>query len=617
MTQTRRDLLASAAAAGAALALPVAALAQSPPAADPALRTLVDAFASEMLDEAPETATSLGLDTGARAGLKSRLDDRSAAAAARDTEACAARLTRLKAIDRPALKGFDASLYDAVVYANELGVEGGRFGYGDNTYAAAMDESATPYVVSQEGGDFNTVPEFLNSQHKVANAADAEAYLARLSAFAVCLDQETARVRRDAGQGVIAPDFLLKTALSQMIPYRATPAATAHLVTSLTTRTDALGLRGDYAARATRIVETAVYPALDRQIAALQSCAAKAGHDAGVWRLPDGEAYYAWLLKVGASTAMTADEVHQMGLEQNREIQARMDAILKAQGLTQGTVGARVGALSKDPRFLYPNDAAGKAQLIAYLNGRIAAMRPLLPQMSKMNLKAQVVVKAVPTDIELGAGLGYMNFGALDGSRPSIYYINLHDTGVWPRFTLPTLTFHETIPGHAWQGAYLAERHDQIPLISSLMGFNAFVEGWALYAEQLADELGLYADDPFGQIGYLQAQQFRACRLVADTGLHAKRWSREKIVAFLVEQTGRAPAAMTSEVDRYCGTPGQACGYKIGHTEINRLRDKAKAALGPRYDLRDFNDVVVQTGGVPLTVLATVVEGYIARTERA
>jgi uncharacterized protein (DUF885 family) len=276
-----------------------------------------------------------------------------------------------------------------------------------------------------------------------------------------------------------------------------------------------------------------------------------------------------------------------------------------------------VAALTKDPKFLYANDDDGKAKLIAYLNGRIAAMRPLLPKMSKMHLKAEVVVHAVPKDIELGAGLGYMNPGALDGSRPSIYYINLHDTANWPRFTLPSLTYHETIPGHAWQGAYLAEKHDEIPLISSLMGFNAYVEGWALYAEQLADEMGLYDDDPFGRLGYLQAQQFRACRLVADTGLHAKRWSREKTVQWLAETTGRATAAMTSEVDRYCGTPGQACGYKVGHTEINRLRDKAKAALGPRYDVRDFDDVVVKTGGVPLTVLATIIDDYIGRTRRA
>jgi len=610
----RRQLIASAAMAGASAAAP--ALASAQPQRDPALARLLDAFAEELLVESPMTATGLGLDTGKNAALKSRLDNRSWAAVEAGARACTDRLTRMKAIDRARLQGFDASLYDAVVYANQLGVEGGKFAYGDNTYEAAMGEAATPYVVSQQGGDFNSVPEFLNSQHKVADQADADAYLSRLEAFAACLDQETERVRRDAANGVIPPDFLLKTSLAEMIPFRATPAGEQHVVSSLADRAKAAGVAGDYAAAATRIVADKVYPALDRQIVALQTAAAKAGHDAGVWRLPEGEAYYAWLLKVGTSTSMTADQIHQMGLEQNQAIAARMDAILKAQGLTQGTVGARMTALNKDPRFLYPNDEAGKAKLIAYLNGIIAGMRPLLAKVSKMTLKAEVTVKAVPKDIELGAGLGYMNSGALDGSRPSIYYINLHDTGNWPKFTLPSLTYHETIPGHAWQGAYLAERHDEIPVISSLMGFNAYVEGWALYAEQLADELGLYDNDPFGRLGYLQAQQFRACRLVADTGLHAKRWSRELTVRWLVETTGRTRGAMTSEVDRYCGTPGQACGYKVGHTEILRLRETAKTALGSQFDLRDFNDVVVKTGGVPLTVLAVVVDDYIARRRR-
>ena len=601
--------------ASASFAAPVLSDA-APSGRDPAFARLMDAFAEEILVASPTTATSLGLDTGQNAALKSRLDDRSWSAVQADTRACADRLARMKAIDRARLQGLGASLYDSVTYANQLGVEGGRFAYGDNTYGAAMGEAATPYVVSQEGGDFNSVPEFLNSQHKIANKADADAYLARLEAFAVSLDQETDRVRRDAGQGVIPPDFILKTTLDEMIPFRATPAGEQHLVASLTERARTAGVTGDYAASATRIVNDKIYPALDRQIAALQDGASKAGHDAGVWRLPDGEAYYAWLLKVGTSTPMTADEVHRMGLEQNQAIAARMDAILRAQGFTQGSVGARMTALSKDPRFLYANDDAGKAKLVAYLNGLIAGMRPLLPRLSKMNLKAEVVVHAVPKDIELGAGLGYMNSGSLDGSRPSIYYINLHDTANWPKFTLPSLTYHETIPGHAWQGAYLAERREDIPTISSLMGFNAYVEGWALYAEQLADELGLYDTDPFGRLGYLQAQQFRACRLVADTGLHAKRWSREKTVQWLVETTGRTQGAMTSEVDRYCSTPGQACGYKVGHTEILRLREKAKAALGPKFDLRDYNDVVVKTGGAPLTVLAVVVDDYIARRLR-
>jgi uncharacterized protein (DUF885 family) len=276
-----------------------------------------------------------------------------------------------------------------------------------------------------------------------------------------------------------------------------------------------------------------------------------------------------------------------------------------------------MSALGRDPRFLFPDNDAGRAQIIAYLSDRIAAVRHRLPELFNLKLKAPVVIKRVPPDIQDGAAQGYMNPGAIDGSRPSTYYINLKTTTYWPRFSLPTLTYHETIPGHAWQGAYLTET-GKLPLIRIVLsGFNAYVEGWALYAEQLAGEIGMYADDPFGELGYLQAQQFRACRLVVDTGLHAMRWTRQQSIDWFVENTGRPRASMQSEVDRYCSTPGQACGYKIGHTEINRLRDKAKRELGAKFDLRAFNDTVVTAGAVPLTVLASAVDAQIAAKKRA
>jgi uncharacterized protein (DUF885 family) len=309
---------------------------------------------------------------------------------------------------------------------------------------------------------------------------------------------------------------------------------------------------------------------------------------------------------------MSAAEIHQMGLDQGAAIDAQMDALLKAQGLTQGTVGERTTALTKDPRYVYPNTDDGRAQLLEALRGHIAAIRPHMAQLSRLGLNADVQVKAVPKEIEAGAGLGYMNFASLDGSRPAIYYVNLMDTGNWPKFTLCSLTMHEAIPGHAWQGAYLAERQAEIPRIYSLLGFNAFVEGWALYAEQLADEVGMYEHDPLGRLGYLQAQRFRASRLVVDTGIHAKRWTREQAIDSMASATGRARAAVTSEVDRYCASPGQACGYKVGHTRIVALREKAKAALGPRFDLRDYDDAVVSTGGVPLDVLSGVIDRWLS-----
>jgi uncharacterized protein (DUF885 family) len=289
-----------------------------------------------------------------------------------------------------------------------------------------------------------------------------------------------------------------------------------------------------------------------------------------------------------------------------------MDGLLRKQGLSKGSVGARMDALSRDRRFLYPETDVGRAQIIAHLNDLIAQTRKRMPELSALKLKAPVMVKRVPPDIQDGAALGYMNPGALDGSRPSIYYINLKSNANWPRYSLPTLTHHETIPGHAWQGAYITET-GKLPLIRQILsGFNAYVEGWALYAEQLTDEIGMYRDDPFGQLGYLAAQKMRAGRLVVDTGIHSRRWTRRRAVAWFHECTGDPIGSVISEVDRYCVSPGQACGYKVGHSELLRLRARMKAMVGPKFDLRDYNDTVVKTGAVPLTVLARVIDEHAA-----
>ena len=608
---SRRHLLQ----AGAAVALAGPRLAQAGEVAP--LQDQLAAFADEILRLAPEQATALGLDTGKYASLKSQLGDASPAGDA--AWAAQVRSMRERLLKQPGMAGLseaDRLRYDTVLYAAERGIDGLGFRYGGGA-SAGFSGGAAPYVLSQQNGAVTALPEFLNSEHQIKVAADAEAYLARVSAFGRVLDQESARVRADAALGVVPPDFIVAKTLTQLKGYRAVPAAQQPLVASLARRAAAANLPGDWAARCTKIVEATVYPALDRQIAAFSAATANAPHTAGVQRLPDGEAFYRWALRLGTTTTTSPADIHQLGLEQNREIQARMDALLRAQGMTKGTVGERVQALNKDPRFLFPDNDDGRTQLIAYLNDRIAHIRPLLPQISHLALKADVQVKRVPPDIQDGAALGYMNFASLDGSRPAIYYVNLKTTTLWPKYQLPTLTAHEGIPGHTWQGAYLAEHHAEIPLITSMMGFNAFVEGWALYAEQLVDEHGLYDNDPFGRIGYLQAQQFRACRLVADTGLHAMGWTREQTIAFLTEQTGKGTGAMTSETDRYCASPGQACGYKMGHNEILRLREGARASLGAKFDLAGFDDAVVKTGGVPLPVLATAIDRYVAGVKRA
>ncbi|HKP78645.1 MAG TPA: DUF885 family protein [Phenylobacterium sp.] len=605
---TRRQVLLSGAALGLA-ASPLAAFAAGGEGvSDPRLAKLLDAFVDEILADLPQTASSIGKDSGPRAALKHRLDDLSGAGRTKQIAGYAERAKRLRAIARSSLSGRDLTTYDSVLYAQDVGAEGGRFAYGK--------DYANPYVVSQQDGTVANTGEFLNAQHLIETRDDAEAYLARLEQVGTALDQESDRIKDAAGKGVILPDFLLATALKQGQDLRAQDAAT-RLVGSLVDRAKARGLDGDWQARATAIVDQKVFPALERQIAVLKAQAPRATHDAGVWKFRDGGDYYRWGLKYNTTTGRTPDEIHKTGLDQGAEIDAQMDGILKAQGYAHGTVGERMGALTKDPKFLFPNTEAGKREVLAYIEGAIAAIRPYIPKFSKLGLKAPVEVRAVPKEIEAGASLGYMSFAALDGSRPAIYYVNLHDTANWPKYTLTSLSMHEALPGHAWQGAYLAERPSEVHTIASLMNFGAFTEGWALYAEQLADEVGIYADDPMGRLGYFQAMRFRAARLVVDTGLHDQRWTREHAIEWMVAATGRSLGAITSEVDRYCASPGQACAYKTGHNEIVRLRAKAKAALGERFDLRDYDDAVVTTGGCPLAVLEGVIDRYVAGAKTA
>ncbi|TFW22777.1 DUF885 domain-containing protein [Duganella callida] len=616
MNNTRRELLLAALSATAVNAIPglsLAAASTSP--ADARFARLLDDIAEEVLRLSPTGATGLGLDKDKRAALKSQLEDVSPAGDAAWANEVKSIQTRLKAIKRTDLSPTAQTRYDTIAYAAESGVQGLRFPFGGA--ASGFNGGTAPFPVTQQDGALTRIPEFLDSQHQIGNAADAEAYLARLGGMAKMLDQETARIAEQASKGIMPPDFICRTALGQLQNFRKTPAAEQKLVTSITDRTHKQNIAGDWHARAMKLVEGSVYPALERQIATFGKAAGKATNVAGVHRLPDGAAYYQWALRLGTSTTHSAKEIHAIGLEQNKQLQSRIDAILKAQGITQGTVGERLLALSKDPQRFYADNDQGREQLIAYCNERVEAVRKLMPQISHLGLKVPLQIKRVPTDIEAGAPLGYMNFASLDGSRPAIYYINLKSTTLWPKSEIATLTAHEGIPGHAWQGAYLAEHHDELPLISSLIGFNAFIEGWALYAEQLVDEFGLYANDPFSQIGYLQAQQFRACRLVVDTGMHEMKWTREQAIRFLVENTGRGQQAMTSEIDRYTVSPGQACGYKMGHNEILRQRERAKAALGAKFDLAAYNDALVQSCGVPLTVLPTVIDRYIAKQQRA
>jgi uncharacterized protein (DUF885 family) len=308
---------------------------------------------------------------------------------------------------------------------------------------------------------------------------------------------------------------------------------------------------------------------------------------------------------------MTPDEIHEMGRRELQELHARMDGILAKAGYTQGTVGARMQQLAKDPRFRFAEGDKGRAEIMAFIQERLDWIRDQMPRAFNTVVKPNMEVRRLPPEEEPGAPAAYGGAGSMDGAIPGRFWINLRTTDLHSTYSLADLTFHEAIPGHIWQGEYTHE----LPLIRQMLAFNAYSEGWALYAEQLADELGAFDTDLIGRLGYLQSLAFRACRLVVDTGLHAKRWTREQGVQFFVEVNGSNPLEVASEVDRYCSWPGQACGYKVGHSEINRQRDRARAALGAAFDLKAFNDTVVLGGNVPLDVLGLNVDEYI-RTAR-
>ncbi len=603
MDLTRRDWIAGAAASTLAAALPVRAQ-DTLPAPDRAAKATLDRIAEALLVDSPEGASGLGIDTGARAALKSRLSDRSAAGQRMVADHLKAHVATLRAIDMAALSPATRTDVDVVRTAFETALDGFALPYGD---VAVGGWRNAPYVVIQNVGAYLDVPRFLDSDHSIATKADADAYLARLDAYPAQLDGETERVSAASALGVVPPDFLLEKALGQMTRARSGDPATWDVVTSLARRTK--DIPGDWTARATAIAAQKVAPALDRQIAALRAERAKATGDAGMWARPDGDAWYAWALRASTTTTMTPNEVHAKGRDELARLQSQMDAILRLLGYTSGSVGERMTALGKDKRFTFPNDDTGRAQIMALVQDRLADIRRRMPRAFTTLAPGNVEVRRIPVVEEAGAPGAYGGPGSIDGKVPGKMWINLRTTDIWTRYSLPTLTYHEAIPGHVWQGEYTF----RLPLIRSMLGFNAFSEGWALYAEQLGDELGAYDGDPVGRLGYLQSIAFRACRMVVDTGLHAKRWTRQQAIDWFAQTNGSTVDEVSGEVDRYCSWPGQACGYKVGHGEINRLRTKAQAALGQRYDFKAFNDAVVQGGGVPMTVLERNVDAFVAK----
>lgn len=603
MSVSRRTLLQTSAAAAAMSVLPACSGKTGKGESN-----LVEEVTDFFLKAYPETASSAGVDNGKYAALKSQLSDRSAAGQAAIEASVRDMLARLRKADTSAMSADEALNIDVIRTVYETAAEGFDFPYGDMALLNSnWSYRNAPYVVAQNVGAFVEIPTLLDSSHAIAAREDADAYLARMEAYAGQLDGESERVAADGARGVILPDFLMAKTLEQMRVGRGAPVADWGVVATLAART--ADMEGGYGEKALKIAEEKIAPAIDRQIAALEALQPRAGDSAGVWAQPDGEAYYRWALKAATTTDMTPDEVHEMGLEEVADLQAQMDAILKSIGYTEGPVGARMAALYDDPRYQFSEGDAGRAEIMALIHEKIDEIRGLMPDAFETLVPGFLEVTRIPPEVEAGAPGAYGGAGSVDGAQPGHFWINLRTPDLHRRFTLPDLTYHEAIPGHVWQGEYTFKQ----PLIRSLLGFNAYSEGWALYAEQIADELGVYDDFAVGRLGYLQSLAFRACRLVVDTGLHAKRWTRQQGIDFFVVNNGSNPDEVRGEVDRYCTWPGQACGYKVGHSAIVGMRNKAKEALGDRFDFRRFNDAVVLGGNVPMTVLGDVIDAYVAK----
>ena len=476
------------------------------------------------------------------------------------------------------------------------------------------------YPIAPMWGTQVQLPNFLQVQHVVKNQKTARNYVRRLEAMGGKLDATTAEMLRQAKAGVVLPISLLEKAETGIKDTISPRPEDNPLVTTFSARMNgATGIdtaaKTGFARQAAEALQSGVYPAYLRMTAALETQrAAAATQAAGVGRLPDGAAYYAATLRQMTTTDYTPAQVHALGLAEVARVGAEMDSLLKSQGLSVGSVGARVQALHKDPRFLLPNTDAGRQQLLARYQQILDEVNARMPEYFRTVPKSKLSVERVPIAAEKGSAGAYYQPAAMDGSRAGTFFVNLRDVAETATWSMKTLAYHEGIPGHHFQISIALNLKD-LPLIRQQTLYSAYAEGWALYAERLAAEIGMYKDDPLGDLGRLEAEMFRATRLVVDTGLHANGWTREQAIAYMVDATGMNESEVVSEVERYMGQPGQACAYKIGQLKILELRERARAALGPRFDLKDFHAVVLENGGVPLTTLELLVNNWISKNK--
>ncbi|WP_420148620.1 DUF885 domain-containing protein [Spirosoma sp.] len=473
------------------------------------------------------------------------------------------------------------------------------------------------YPLNQMDGVQSGVPDLLLNKHQLRTKDDVEAYIGRLRGISTKFDQVLEGLKIRERKGIIPPKIIIQRILDEMKTFSRGGLSRNVLYIDFTKKiakindlsTDG---KSSYSKQVAETIQTSVLGAYQKLIAYNQALYARPSSGDGVWKLPNGDAFYRYQLRLHTTTNLSPEQIEQLGLREVSRIKQEMWTILKSQGYTDTTqsIGKVLQDLSKESRFLYPETPAGKAMILEKYKRIIEEASQKVNVAFAIRPKAGITVEPVPAFQQATAPMGRYNIPALDGSKGGVFVTNLRNTAEHPMFGMKTLAYHEGIPGHHFQLGIQTELKG-LPIFRTVIPFTAYAEGWALYTEQLAYELGFYQNDPFGNLGRLQAELFRAVRLVVDTGIHHRRWTREAAIYYMVTNTGRSESEVTTEVERYLVWPGQACSYKIGMLKILELREKAKQALGPRFDLKRFHQVVLANGAVPLPVLEEMVDAYI------
>lgn len=567
------------------------------------LKQLMTSIAQTELAFDPELATRLGLsEKAAGYAFDQYLTDRSQAAYERVRVTRLETLETLEQAERPAAGSALARDLETLIAAYKTAESLAVFGNGQTQLGGAY-----PYAADHMRGAYIDIPDLLINAQPVRSLKEAQAYVSRLALMEDALDDERRRLLADADAGIIPPAVIVTRMRAITRDMTAEPPESHKLVTHLSNLMAGSGNisqedQRKLISRAQTELSKKIYPAYERFDDTLRVLGNRASDVPGVWQLPQGQAYYAAALKAYTVETVEPAEIHQFGLEAVAALSKELDFALTNVGLTEGSVAQRLYDLSQSEEHVFSDDTEGRTALLARINRLIAKGESAMQGQLGKPIETPVVANAVPDFLETSAPAAVYTPAPANGSAPGLFTINLQSIADWPDFTLPTLVFHETIPGHHVEASVAAEQAE-LPLARQLIWNSAYGEGWGMYAETLANDLGLYEDDPYGYVGFLQSQLFRAARLVADTGLHHERWTRPQAIEYLVAVTGQSPDTMTDEIDRYTVWPGQATAYWIGQRYILDLREQAEHVLGPDFDAAAFHDVILKGGPRPLHIV--------------